>query len=170
MASEDIIKKQISDIEKLISEIDDNLDDSEYFCTLSQRIQHLTDDINRIHSGYYVAFINIGPEDNFSRFYYPLGFMTTYEAYRILRDELTIYRDPCNEEGIVEVSKEEYDKYYSLITLDELHDHIVKHKNELIAVLPPNFIKDIKVKIDKLRSDLGFTYSWQYVCRRQKYK
>lgn len=166
MSLEDSIKKQITYFKKLVSEIDDHSDDSKYFYKLSQKAEWIARDIDRIHCGYYVAFIEIGPEDNFDRIYYPLGLMTAHEAYRILKEELDGSDGPWNEKGIVEVSEEEYDKYYDLIHITELYGHIIKNKYKLTTILPPNFIEDLKALIDKLKSDLGFTHSWQHVCRK----
>lgn len=166
MDLENYIKEQISNFKELVSEIDNHSDDSKFFSKLSQKAQWIARDINKIHSGYYVAFIEIGPEDNFDRIYYPLGFMTEHKARKILDEELDISDEPWNENGIVEVSKEKYDKYFDLIKLDELHIHIVKNKYEIINLLPPNFIEDLKAKIDKLRNDLGLTRSWMHVCHK----
>lgn len=166
MSLEEAVKEQISDIKNIISEIDNHSDDSKFFRELSQQAQWIANDIDRIHSGYYVAFIEVGPDDDFVRIYYPLGFMTAHEAYKILDEELDISDEPWNENGIIEVSEEIHNKYYDLIKIKELYDYIIRNKYELIAILPPNFIEDLKAKIDKLRNDLGFTRRWQHVCRK----
>ena len=92
--------------------------------------------------------------------------MTAHEAYKILDEEFDVCDESWNEKGIIEVSEETHNKYYDLIKIKELYDYIIRNKYELIAILPPNFIEDLKAKIDKLRNDLGFTRRWQHVCRR----
>lgn len=166
MILENDIGKQIYDIKKLVSEIDDHSNDSVFFRKLSQQAQELANNIDRIHYGYYVAYVEIVLDNIPDKSYYPLGFMTQYEAYRILDEELDPLAEPWDENGIIEVSKEIYDKYYDLMKMKELYDHIIRNKSEMNAILPLNFMEDLKAKIDKLRSDLGFTHDWQHICRK----
>ncbi len=163
MSLEDIIKEQISNIKSIVSEIDNHSDDSKFFRELSQQAQYIAGDIDKIHSGYYVAFIEVGPDDDFIRIYYPLGFMTEHEAYKILDEELDVDDESYNENGVFEVSEEKYNKYCDLIKIKRFYDYTKQNKYEIIDILPPNFIENLKAKIDKLRSDLGLTRRWMHV-------
>ena len=166
MSLENAIKKQISDIKNIISEIDNHSDDSKFFHELSQQAQWIANDIDKTHSGYYVAFTEVGPDDDFIRIYYPLGFMTKHEAYKILDEELDIDDDSYNESGVFEVSKEKYDKYLDLIKIQRFYNYIKENKYEIIDILPPNFIENLNAKIEKLRNDVGFTRRWMHVAYR----
>ena len=163
MSLENAIKEQISDIKNIISEIDNHSDDSKFFRKLSQKAEWIANDIDRIHSGYYVAFIEVGPDDDFIRIYYPLGCMTEHEARKILDEELVTDIDYWNENGIFEVSEEKYYKYYDLIKIQEFYSYIKKNEYELIDILPPSFIENINAKINKLRDNLGLTRRWMRV-------
>lgn len=163
MALEDIIKEQISIFKELVSEIDDHSDDSKFFRKLSQKAQWIAGDIDKIHSGYYVAFIEVGPDDDFIRIYYPLGFMTEHEARKLLDEELDTNDDSWNENGIFEVSEEKYYEYYELIRVQKFYNYIKENKYKLIDILPPNFIENLDVKINKFRNNLGLTRRWMHV-------
>ena len=163
MSLEDVIKEQISDIKDNISKIDNQSDNSKFFRKLSQQAQWIANDIDRIHSGYYVAFIEVGSDDDFIRIYYPLGLMTEHEAHKILDEELDTNDDSWNENGIFEVSKEKYYKYFDLLKMQKFCTYIKENKYEIIDILPPNFIENLNAKIEKLRSDLGLTCRWMHV-------
>ena len=165
MTLENRIAEQVLNIKKLISEIESHSDDSDYFYKLSQKAEWLARDIDRVHSGYYVAFVDCGSEDDFDRIYYPLGLMTAERAREILNKELDS-EDCCNECGIKEVSEEEIEKYYEIRKLQELYDRLVSTKYELKNILPNTFMDDLKIKIDQLRRDIGFRFRWEIVgCR-----
>ena len=167
MSLNDSVANSIKNFNELLSEIDEHTDDSAYFYKLSQYAEWIAHDIESVHSGYYVAFVESGPDDNFVRGWYPLGFMTAEKAYKILNEELVCEdSEPWNDSGIVQVSREKHDSYYDLIKLQKLYDSLCSSQYTLCDILPKDFINELKKKIDVLRKELGLKYRWEYVCSR----
>ncbi len=167
MTLEESVAREIETFKNLISRIEYHTDDSKFFYEVSSHAEYIAHDIERIHSAYYVAFAEYGPDDNFIRVYYPLGLMTAEQAYKILEEELVAEdAEPWNDSGIREVTKEELDKYYDLIEIQKLYDDLYHNRNRLQDILPPDFIDNLKIKRDNLRNELGFTHRWIRVSSR----
>lgn len=167
MEFKESITHQIECFNVLISEINDHIDDASFFRELSKRAKYIANDIDKIHSGYYFAFVDNGPDDNFIRIYYPLGFVTAKEAWRILKEELIDENfQAWNECGIGEVTKQEFDKFNDLLRIQNFYDDLYDKRNSLDDILPSNFLNNLKTKILKLRCELGFNYRWIRVCSR----
>ncbi len=167
MTLEESVAREIETFKNLISRIEYHTDDSKFFYEVSSHAEYIAHDIERIHSAYYVAWSEYGPDDNFDRVYYPLGLMTAEQAYKILKEELVGEdAEPWNSSGIREVTKEELDKYYDLIEIQKLYDDFYHNRNRLKDILPLNFIDNLKTKKDNLRNELGFTRQWEHVCSR----
>lgn len=169
MITKENVINEINNFKQLLLEIDSHIDDRNFFMQLSNHAEYIAHDIDRIHSGYYVAFAEYGPDDNFIREYYPLGLMTAEQAYKILNEELIGNEDdlePWNDSGIKEVTKDELNKYYELIKLQKLYDSLHDSQYNLRDILPSDFIDNLKNKVDALRNELGFTRRWMHVCSR----
>lgn len=164
MSLNESVSNSIKNFNELVSEIDEHADDSAYFYKLSQHAEWIAHGIERVHSRYYVAFVEDGPDDDFVRIWYPLGFMTAEKAYKILNEMLVSDdSEPWNDSGIKEVSKEELNRYYDLIDWQELYDRLHGNRCKLHDILPKDFINELKKKIDSLREELGLKYRWEHV-------
>ena len=151
------IATQIAGLKGSIANIDDHSDDSEFFYKLSQNVKWIAHDIDRIHSGYYIAIMG--------NMHYPLGFMTADQALERLEKEHGFDDYYRGEDHIKEVSPELYGKYLDLIQINELYDHIEHLKYELQAIIPDDFVDGLKAKIEQLRSDIGFEFRCEDAAR-----
>ena len=149
----DRIATQIAALKVSASNAEYHLDDSEFFYKLSQNVKGIAHDIDIIHFGYYVVII-----DNV---HYPIGFMTRAEAFEYIENEDKLNATYYGDCTIKEVSKEVYDKYFDLIQLDELYDHIDNLRYILNDAILDTFITDLKTKIKQLRRDIGFKTRWE---------
>ena len=167
MTFEENLAREIENFKNLISRIDYHTDDSKFFYEVSRNAGYIAHDIEHVHSAYYVAFVEHGPDDNFDRCWYPLGYMTAEQAYKILNEELVDEEaEPWNDNGIKEVTEEEFGKYYDLIEIQTLYDDFYPNQNRLKDILPPDFINKLTVKKDTLRNELGLTRQWMRVSSR----
>ncbi len=113
-------------------------------------------------SGYYISVEDIGPDDNFVRWYTPLGFMTFAEAKaKVYGDAKDDYYDMWDGPGIKEVTREEYDMYHDLGRLTSIKNSIGSLHEK--SALSPEFLSEVEDKIKELRNAVGFKYRWEVV-------
>lgn len=159
MTSQETLKNEISTlivgVKDSFSSIDDHSDDSDFFYKLSQRIEWIGYNIDRVHCGYYIAIIE--------HTHYLLGFMTASQARDLLYDENIFNDDYCDYRTIKEVSPEIYDNYLDLIQIQDLYDHLEALKYKIKPISSDDFINDLKTKIEQLRSDIGLEHRWENV-------
>ena len=147
----------VSKIKELVESIDDTIDDASIVSQLEQHVKSLRRSIEFRHSGIYILIYDVGPDDNFARYYEPVGLMTEHEALEKLksRDSNGYY------ERVREISKEEWDDFIHLRDLTDIATHIdrLKRYNDFSQAVRD----DISLKISNLRKKLGLTYGWEIV-------
>lgn len=149
----------VGEIKKIVDTLDNEIDDSALIDQLEEYARCLRKFIEWRHSGLYIGVYEVGPDDNFTRCYKPLGTMTTAEASKRL-DEIEeangyYYR-------LREVTKEEWDDFIHLRYLTEIFERsewLQRKYNDI----PQNIIDDISSKISALREKLGLKYRWETV-------
>lgn len=139
----------------------DILDGIEYDTARLRR--HLMDS-NR---GYFIAILDIGPDDSFVRKYVLLDCSTETQAARAIKELTDDPTGECSDNGYRKVSKEEYDNFNTLRELINLRvsmNRTIRMSRELqtysyLETVLPFVEKDI----EHLRAELGLTRSWQTV-------
>lgn len=147
----------VSKIKDLAESIDDSIDDASIVSQLEQYVKSLRRSIEFRHSDIYILIYDVGPDDNFARYYEPVGIMTEHDALEKLktRDSNGYYK------RVQEISKEEWDDFIHLRDLTDIATHIdwLKRYNDFSEAVRD----DISLKISKLRQKLGLTYGWEIV-------
>lgn len=147
----------IDKIHELVNKIDYDCDKSSLAKELAHFATRLQHEIERRHSGIYIAIYDIGPDDNSIRFYTPLGRMTESEALRRL-DDLS---DDGYDDVVKEITPEEWDDFYHLGYLEDIYNRLDwLNRYEKID---EKFKIDISNKIETLRKKLGLRYRWERV-------
>lgn len=148
----------VNKIKEIVSTLNDDIDDSGEIYDLEQYAKSLRKFIEWRHSGIYIAIYDVGPEDDFTRCYKPLGSMTEAEALKQLNE----LNGPHGYYGrIREVTKEEWDDFYHLKYLTDISNRLdwIKRYDDI----PETIENDISNKIKALREKLGLQYRWEHV-------
>ena len=158
--------QQIKDLKDIINliEVDTDLD------LKVKRLSNAQDIINEMilendykQEGYFISVNDIGPDDDFTRFYTVLGQMNRENAIRINKKNLddssyyARYKD-----GVREVSEETYNLWQALACYSEMLT-LSKKIQEPMLQLSDIELYPIKQKISELRSKLGLHCGWQVV-------
>ena len=155
--------KNLKDIINLI-EVDTDLDlKGERLSDAQDIISQMIFDNNSAKKGYYISINDIGPDDDFTRFYTVLEKMNRENAIRINKENLddrsyyARYKD-C----VREVSEATYNLWQALACYSEMLI-LSKTVQEPILQLSDIELDPIKQKISELRSKLGLHCKWQVV-------
>lgn len=157
--------QQIKDLKDIINliEVDTDLD------LKGKRLSNAQDIINDMifendhkQEGYFISVNDIGPDDNFTRFYLVLGIMNRADAIRINKEnsDNNAYSAGYND-GVREVTKETYDLWRALACYSEML-RLSKRMNRFMQ-LSDIELYPIKQKISELRHRLGLNHEWQVV-------
>ena len=157
--------QQIKDLKDIITliELSTDLD------LKRKRLSNAQDIINKMISEndrkqerYFISVNDIGPDDNFTRFYLVLGEMTRADAIRINKENSddSAYSAGYND-GVREVSEEEYILWHALACYSEMLN-FSKWIDRSIR-LSDIELDPIKKKISELRHRLGLNRRWQVV-------
>ena len=157
--------QQIKDLKDIINliEVDTDLDlKRERLYNAQDIIDEMISDNDRKREKYFISINDIGPNNNFTRFYTVLGKMNREEAVHInkINSDYNTYSAGCND-SVREVSKETYDLWHALACYSEMLN-ISKQINISIQ-LSELQLDPIKQKISELRYRLGLNYEWQSV-------
>lgn len=163
MALENDIKEKMSDIKRLVSEIDD----------LLKSIETPSNDIEDRYHGYrfYLAIVDDKSEHS-HRYYYPLGLMSIYDARRLLTDVLAFENIQTKKTEIIEIPRHQYYEYSDLIRLQNTHkaltmlySDIYSYRNDLLY----HWINHLNKEIDQTRKSLGLEQEWEIVIETPRY-
>lgn len=160
------MNQQIENLKNIINliEVDTDLDiKGERLSNAQNIINNMIFENDSKRGGYFISVNDIGPDNDFTRFYTVLEKMTRADAIKINKENsddssyYARYRD-----GIREVSKATYNLWYELAWYSEI---VALSKRALTPMLQLSGIKLdlIKQMISKLRHRLGLNYKWQIV-------
>ena len=157
--------QQIKDLKDIINliEVDTDLDlKGEHLSDAQDIINGMIFRNNRKQEGYFISINDIGPDDNFTRFYLVLGKMNRENAIRINKENSddSAYSAGYND-GVREVSEEEYDLWLALACYSEMLE-FSKWMNMSMRLSDVE-LDPIKQKISELRKQLGLNRRWQVV-------
>lgn len=152
----------INDFTDIVNKLDGTESDIDTLTNLKELCDYALAQAERQASEYYISIEDIGPDDNFVRWYTPLGFMTLAEAKaKVYGDAEDDYYDMWDGPGIKKVTREEYDMYHDIGRLTLIKNSIgALHEN---SALNPEFLSEVEDKIKELRSAVGFKYKWEVV-------
>ena len=157
--------QQIKDLKDIINliEVDTDLD------LKRERLSNAQDIINDMilendseREGYFISVNDIGPDDEFTRFYTVLGRMYRVDAIKINEensDDSSYYAH--YKDGVREVSEETYILWHALACYSEM----LKFSKlmDMSMQLSDVELYPIKQKISELRKQLGLHCRWQVV-------
>ena len=116
--------QQIKDLKYIINliETDTDLDlKGKRLYNAQDIISHMIFENNRKQKEYFISVNDIGPDDNFTRFYTVLGRMNRAEANKINEENSDNSAYGAGyADGVREVTKEEYDYWYALACYSEM--------------------------------------------------
>lgn len=162
--------QQIKDLKDIINliEVDTDLNlKGERLYNARDIISDMIFENNRKQKGYFISINDIGPSDDFTRFYTVLGRMTRAEAIKINEEnsDNSAYSAGYND-GVREVTEEEYEYWYALACYSEMLE--LSRWMDIHMQLSDIEIDPIKKKISELRHHLGLNRHWQAVRLYQK--
>ena len=149
----------VDEIKKIVNDLDNEIDDSGLVIQLEEYAKRLRKFIEYQHSSFYVGIYDVGPDDDFTRCYKPLGLMTTAEASRQLSeiDEANGYYSRLRE-----VTKEEWDDFIYLRDLTKTLN-LLNFLRSRYNDIPKTTVDDLSSKFDTLREKLGLRHRWEIV-------
>ena len=157
--------QQIKDLKDIINliEVDTDLD------LKGKRLSNAQDIINgmifrnnRAQEGYYISINDIGPDDDFIRFYTVLGKMNRADAIRINKENSDDSAYGAGyDDGVREVTEETYKLWHALACYSEMLE-FSKWMDRSLR-LSEIELEPIKQKISELRKQLGLNRHWQVV-------
>jgi hypothetical protein len=157
--------QQIKDLKDIINLIEVDTD-------LNLKGEHLSDaqDIingmifrnNRKQKGYFISINDIGPDDNFTRFYTVLGKMNRADAIRINEENSDDSEYGAGyDDGVREVTEETYKLWRALACYSEMLEF--SKWMDMSMRLSDIELDPIKKKVSELRKQLGLHRKWQVV-------
>lgn len=160
--SKESIKQYVKEARELSKQLNEDCDGS-LVRELINNLQCLSKAIEHEHSGWYLAIQDVGPDDNFTRYYRLLGFMTTEKAFKLLE----IFPSNGYEDHIKEIDKETWDKYCQV---RDLSNFLKSLKSvERCGVIDINIRVKAENKMAALRKELGLRWDWEVVVNKVEY-
>lgn len=149
----------VGEIKKTVDQISDDIDDVDILYNLKQSIKDLIYRIEREHQGIYLAIFDVGPDDDFIRYYKPLGRMTLAQAY----EKLSELGEDEGEGSVREITEDEWNDFIHLSYLSqiEIYFNCIKRYDNF----PEEAFKEISKQIKELRSKLNLKHTWERVIR-----
>ena len=157
--------QQIKDLKDIINliEVDTDLDlKGKRLSNAQDIITEMIFENNLKQKGYFISINDVGPDDNFTRFYTVLGKMNRADAVRINEENSDDSAYGAGYDDCVrEVSEEEYYLWYALACYSEM---LSLSKRMIMSMrLSDIELHPIKEKISELRRRLGLNREWQAV-------
>ena len=158
--------QQIKDLKNIINliEVDTDLDlKGERLSNAQDIINDMIFENDRKQWGYFISVNDIGPDDDFTRFYLVLDKMKRTDAIKINKensDDSSYYAR--YKDGVREVSEETYNLWQALACYSEMLT-LSKTIQEPMLQLSDIELCPIKQMISELRSKLGLHCGWQVV-------
>ncbi len=167
------MENRINELKDCIKYIEENTDlnlsiKGQCLSDMRDIVEDLIFDNDRKQEGYYISINDIGPDDNFTRFYLVLGRMNYAEAIHINKNNAddNAYSAGYND-GVREVSEEEYYLWHALACYSEMLGLSkmfgLPKEMKMSLGLSEIEIEPIKQRISELRKQLGLNYHWQVV-------
>jgi len=154
----------VDKIKAIASDLTGGAEDREVLRKLIASCRCAEWEIKRNQSAIFVSINDIGPDDDFTRIYTPLGFMTREEAEKKC-EELSDDNFGWAMDGVKEITPEEYDLYIACGHWSTIRDTLGYMRGDEFqdSITREVMLERAEKQLAVLRDKLGFEYRWEVV-------